>query len=193
VRVFAAFPLPHAVRAAITSAYAPARARQPHARWVDADGMHLTAHFFGELPPESVSAIVTAMESDRRSVAPIRARLGGPGQFPQTGHARVLWVGLDGGGEELAGFCRGYETLIAPLASSGGPAQAWLPDARGFTPHITVARAGREPLNDGWRNGLVLDLLDFLVEECVLFESILGAGGALYRPLAAIRFDGGTT
>ncbi|HEY9595643.1 MAG TPA: hypothetical protein VHE79_14285, partial [Spirochaetia bacterium] len=97
---------------------------------------------------------------------------------------------LQRGGEELAAFARRYEETIAPLSTLGGPAQAWLPDARGFTPHITVARAGREPLGDRWRDGLVVDPLDFEVEECVLFESILGRGGAEYHPLAAIRFDG---
>jgi hypothetical protein len=34
---------------------------------------------------------------------------------------------------------------------------------------------------------------EFLVTECVLFQSLLGAGGAQYVPLRTIQFEKGTT
>jgi 2'-5' RNA ligase len=191
MRVFAAFPLPTEVRTTIAEAFKSSRAREPHARWVNDTIMHLTVHFFGELPPEAVEGLKSVFDDASLRRPPIRARLGASGQFPQSGHARVLWVGLEAGGEELAEFSRRFEQRIAGLARLGGPPQAWLPDARGFTPHITVARAGRDTIHDMWAEGLELPHIDFIVDECVLFESLIGVGGSEYHALAAMRFTGG--
>jgi RNA 2',3'-cyclic 3'-phosphodiesterase len=191
MRVFAAFPLPAAARASIAEAFKESRSREPHARWVSSAIIHLTVHFFGELPAEAVQGLKAVFDDASLRRPPIPARLGAPGQFPGSGHARVLWVGLDAGGEEMAEFSHQFEQRIAPLSSLGGPPQAWLPDARGFTPHITVARAGRDTIHDGWDEGVSLPHTDFMVEECVLFESLIGVGGSEYHPLAALRFLGG--
>jgi 2'-5' RNA ligase len=191
MRVFAAFPLPAVARTAIADAFQEARGREPHARWVGSSIMHLTVHFFGELPAEAVQGLKAVFDDASLERPPIKARLGAPGQFPGSGHARVLWVGLDAGGEEMAEFAHQYEKRIAPLASLGGPPAAWLPDARSFTPHITVARAGRDTIHDGWAEGVNLPRTDFTVEECVLFQSLIGVGGSEYHPLAVMRFTRG--
>jgi hypothetical protein len=44
------------------------------------------------------------------------------------------------------------------------------------------------PLESGWDTGAAVQSLDFFVEECILFQSILGRGGAEYVPLARIAF-----
>ena len=134
MRVFAAFPLPAVARTTIAEAFKDSRAREPHARWVSNMIMHLTVHFFGELPVEAVEGLKAVFDDVSLRRPPIRARLGAPGQFPQSGRARVLWVGLDAGGDEMADFSHPFEQKIAPLSSLGGPPAAWLPVRAGLHP-----------------------------------------------------------
>ena len=82
----------------------------------------------------------------------------------------MLWVGLERGGEEMRSYWDLFEQAILPLG--------WAPDTRGFTPHVTVARAGSVPLDGSFMSSVAIPGLDFLVEECVLFQSILGRAGA---------------
>jgi RNA 2',3'-cyclic 3'-phosphodiesterase len=179
VRVFAAFPLPPAVASAIDGALVPLRQGYPRVRWVSVRGMHATVHFFGDISDDAVASLKSLFDEDGELRRPrIPARLGPLGQFPPRGSPRVIWAGLERGGEEMREYAELFEAKIAPLG--------WPPDPRGFTPHITVARAGGEVLEGGWEKGAILPPLDFFVDECVLFQSILGRAGAEYAPLARV-------
>jgi 2'-5' RNA ligase len=89
-------------------------------------------------------------------------------------------VGIDRGEEEMRSYGKLFEEKIAPLG--------FLPDARGFTPHVTIARSGSVLLESGWGAGIAIPPVDFLLQECVLFQSVLGRGGAEYVPLQRIAF-----
>ena len=76
-----------------------------------------------------------------------------------------------------------FEDTIAPLG--------FAPDPRGFTAHVTVARSGSLPLENGWGSTVAIPAEEFLVRECVLFQSVLGRDGATYVPLKRIAFGEG--
>jgi 2'-5' RNA ligase len=181
VRVFAALPLPPAVIAGLESSFSPSRQLYPRLRWTGIQGLHVTLHFFGELPDASVDTVRRVMEDPSLRGQPGPARLGKVGQFPARGSPRVIWVGFEKGQEEMGAYGRLFEEKIAPLG--------FVPDERGFTPHVTIARAGSVSLENGWGAATVVPSDDFFVQECVLFQSILGRGGAEYVPLARIPFE----
>jgi hypothetical protein len=54
-----------------------------------------------------------------------------------------------------------------------------------------VARASSAPLSAYWVQGVSVPAEEFLITECVLFQSLLGAGGARYFPLKTIPFEKG--
>jgi 2'-5' RNA ligase len=181
VRVFAALPLPAGAAAELAAALEPLRRLYPRIRWVPAQGLHATLHFFGEVPEENAAALQRLLgESRELRRECIPARLGRLGQFPPRGSPRVMWAGIDSGAEQLKDYWSTFEETIAPLG--------WSPDPRGFTPHVTVARAGTVALQSGWEAGVQFSAIEFLVEECVLFQSILGRAGAEYVPLTRIAF-----
>jgi 2'-5' RNA ligase len=182
VRVFAALPLPAAAAGLLDSALAPARRACPELRWVSPAGFHVTLHFFGEVAEEGVAALQHAFDDPDLRVPAIQIRLGGIGQFPERGNPRVLWVGLERGEADIRAYWDLFEKKVSPLG--------WTPDARGFSAHITIARAGRSAAAapDGH---LEMPRADFLMEECVLFQSILGRGGAEYVPLKKIALERG--
>lgn len=182
MRVFAALPLPPAVADPLDSALAPARLSNPGLRWVSPAGFHVTLHFFGEIPAPGVAALQQVFDDAELRVPAIPTRLGRIGQFPPRGNPRVLWVGLERGEAEIRAYWDLFEKKISPLG--------WTPDARGFSAHVTIARAGHSAA-PGLDADLEMPRIDFLIEECVLFQSILGRAGAHYVPLKKITLERG--
>jgi RNA 2',3'-cyclic 3'-phosphodiesterase len=183
VRVFSALPLPAPTIDHIVSSFSPTRQLYPRLRWVGAQGLHVTLHFFGEIPDASVETVKQALDHPSLRRPPIRARLGKVGRFPPGGSPRVIWVGIGQGEDEMRAYWKVFEERIAPLG--------YVADARGFNAHITVARAGSLALEDGWGSRINVPAEEFLVRECVLFQSILGRDGAVYVPLKRIAFQEG--
>jgi 2'-5' RNA ligase len=182
VRVFAALPLPQAASAALAAAVEPLRSAFPGIRWVNASGFHITLHFFGELETRQVDELRGALGLPGLHGPSIAARLGALGQFPPQGRPRVLWVSLERGADEARSCWERFERTVAPLG--------WQPDPRGFTPHITAGRAGREPPPFVDTAAFSAPALDFKFSEIVLFESVPGRGGAVYNPLERAALDG---
>ena len=192
MRIFAAFPLPPAAAAGIGTAFSAARQLAPRVRWVSTESMHLTLHFFGEVSEDGISAFAPVFDDPDLKVAPIPTILGEPGFFPSAGRPRVLWVGLRTGVEQMNAFWKLLTDKLEPLRKAGSPLSRWSPEARGFAPHVTVARAGSTPLSAEWTQGVSIPTGEFAVTECVLFQSLIGEGGARYVPLKTIAFTGGT-
>lgn len=192
MRVFAAFPLPTEVSAGICSAFSHSRTLAPKIRWVHAEGMHLTLHFFGEIPEGKIDGFSSLFDDPELQRPVIRARLGDLGFFPPGGSPRVLWVGLQEGAEEMHAFWRLFTEKIQPLRRADGPLCNWSPDGRGFFAHVTVARSGATPMSADLVREVQVPPGEFQIAECVLFRSLLGAGGAQYVPLKAIHFQKGT-
>ena len=183
MRVFAALPLPPAVASAAEDSLAPVRRLYPRLRWVPAKSLHVTLHFFGEVPDAEVAVLQQLFGGQELRRPVIAARLGRLAQFPPRGRPRVLWAGLENGGDAMKSYWDLLEKKLAPLGFTA--------DARGFSPHITVARAGSTPVEGGWDAGIKMPAADFFVDECVLFQSILGREGAEYVSLERIPFEGG--
>jgi 2'-5' RNA ligase len=100
-------------------------------RWVGRDLQHVTLAFFGEVPADRVPALTATLGSTLAEVE-VHLRLAGAGTFPVKGDPRVLWVGVDGDVEELAG--------LATAAAGAGRSVGIEVDRRAYRPHVTVGR-----------------------------------------------------
>jgi RNA 2',3'-cyclic 3'-phosphodiesterase len=145
--------------------------------WVRPELVHLTLKFLGDVDEGRVPDIVSAMEAAARESFEARGGLGGV--FPDRGAPRVVWVGLERGGEECAGC---FRCLDEGLARAG-----FAPESRPFRPHLTVARIKAADRGDDWL-GLLRDLdakwPEFTVERIVLWQSVLSASGPQYLRVA---------
>jgi 2'-5' RNA ligase len=144
---------------------------------------HLTLRFLGEIPPESAGAIAAAVEDAVREVEPFGVVYRSGGMFPDATRPRVAWIGLGEGAEALKQLAGRIDRALVPL---GFP-----PEARPFTPHVTVLRI-RGPADAQRARELVGALGDAplgrdRVEEVVLFESLLSPGGVAHIPRARLR------
>jgi len=200
IRVFAALPLPGEALARLERAAEELERRGRDFRVVRPEGMHVTLFFFGELEQERVSLLQRAMEAPAVGMPALEASLGGLGQFPPRGAARVLYCPVLRGGEEIAGLHRRLrEALLAAWESSPGQAgqsgaggrPPW-DDRRPFKPHVTVARSRRGGGAPGGLSGLE-EAFGFeqpaTLDRLVLYQSILKPGGAEYRPLKTVRLS----
>lgn len=183
MRVFAALPLPEAAVKELSSSVAPLRKEHPQLRWVSPSAYHLTLYFFGEVEGEALSSLRKAFALPGLRRSPISAKLGPLGQFPPAGNPRVVWVGLSEDQGSLQAYWELFQSAVSPLG--------WEPERRGFTPHVTLARSSGSRISPGWDSGVRLPESLFSIHELVLFQSILGRGGAEYVPLERVIFDGG--
>ena len=69
--------------------------------WVAPDNLHLTLRFLGEVTDDLAKQVERTLTLPFAS-PPFDLELGGLGTFPSAGKARVIWLGIAGGGDALA-------------------------------------------------------------------------------------------
>lgn len=174
MRLFVGIGLPESVSDRLASLCAGL----PGARWVDAEGMHVTLRFIGEVDEgqaEDVNEALAKIEAPAFDIA-----LAGVGTFGTGRKTRALWVGVEAP-PALARLQAKVETAV--VRGAGLP-----PEGRKFTPHVTLARFnGRvddarlqmfAAAHNLFRAG------PLKVAAFTLFLSELGRGGSVYTPLA---------
>jgi RNA 2',3'-cyclic 3'-phosphodiesterase len=184
MRLFIALELPEAVRAELAATQARLRAGTPPPplRWADPAGFHLTLQFLGEAPASLVAPLAEALAA--LPAPPLSLRLDGLGAFPNLRRPQVVWVGVAGDTAALAALRAEVLAATAPLGFGV--------EARDFRPHLTLGRAQRTA------HPLRLEALGTAIERAappaplswpggrpILFQSTLGAGGAVYTRLTS--------
>jgi RNA 2',3'-cyclic 3'-phosphodiesterase len=119
----------------LRAATARVRSLAPDARWVDLAGLHLTLSFLGDTEAERVPQLTAVLAAVALRHPPTDLQFGGAGTFGSRA-PRVLWAGVTG---DVAALVATQVDLAAALEPLG-----YVPEARAFTPHLTLARS-REP------------------------------------------------
>ncbi|MFT7581011.1 MAG: 2'-5' RNA ligase [Myxococcota bacterium] len=129
-RLFVAIDAPDHVKADLESL----QLGVPGARWLDADQMHLTLRFLGDID----GALRRDIEStlNRVRVPAFEIQLEGVGYFPPRGEIKTLWAGV-ARSEPLVQIRRWVDGQLTRLGVE--------PDRRKFVPHVTVARLTEPP------------------------------------------------
>ena len=165
-RLFFGVPVGAPLREALGAVSVVVAARA-HGRAVPVANLHATLAFLGTVPRERVAelcAIGDALRAPRCNVDLDRI-----GSFRG---ARVAWIGTAAIPAPLAAL---QADLGERLAHAG-----WTLDARPFNLHVTLARHCRVTLASD-----TVPALAWPITEVALFESIGGADGPRYEPLAA--------
>ncbi len=167
-RLFIGVPLSEDARAAI----ARALPKSLPSKLVAPDKWHFTLRFLGATMPQAREDLISAL-SEAKLGAPFRIRFGELGAFPNTSRARVLWLGVPQGGEQLS--------ALAAIAEAAARAAGFAPEGRRFTPHLTLSRMDPpQPVAALVGNARDLDVR-MTVESIIIYRSSLGAGPARYE------------
>jgi 2'-5' RNA ligase len=133
MRVFIALDIDDGIRERMQRFVEGVSGFASEARWVRPESMHVTLKFIGEQQEESVEEIKRALSPLKGESFEISFR--GFGFFPTAKSARVFWVGIEAG-SQLAKLAMAVDQAVSAL---GIPKED-----HAYSPHLTLARGGRE-------------------------------------------------
>jgi 2'-5' RNA ligase len=184
-RLFVALRPPPEIRTALTRLMAGIEG----ARWQSDNQLHLTLAFLGELDRHQADAAADALATVR--AAPFSLRLALPGSFDAAhpGRTGTLWIGVEGQDSRRPGPDPRPLSALAQSIRTALRRAGLAPDARKFTPHITLARFGpagapRDAIRPWLTHATPLPLA-WETTDFHLVESTLGHEGAHYAPIAS--------
>ena len=184
IRTFIAVKISPTTIARITAAIGDLKPKLPAVRWVAPENFHLTLKFLGEIETGQVDAIGNALEPAITPFPRCTINAKGLGVFPGLRQPKVLWVGFIG--DELTSLAARADAALSPL---GFPVEP-----RGYTPHLTIGRWRQSERRTGdlkqelahWRDH---DFGATLVDQVILFQSVLKPTGAVYSKLKVIELN----
>ena len=123
-RLFTALEIPEMLRTRLSLMRAPLNG----AKWVDAENMHITLRFAGDIDGRTADDFADLLAEV--SGGPFQVSIAGAGAFGGR-DPRVLWAGVETG-PELDALYRANERAARAAGLD--------PDPRDFRPHVTLAR-----------------------------------------------------
>lgn len=182
MRTFVAIELPPAAQRPLLALLNKAP-RHESVKWATPAQLHLTLKFLGEVPDTELPAVCAAAAEASAVLTPFTLQVSGLGVFPAPANPRVLWAGVTDAAKCCAQWVQNADPLFADLG--------YRPEARVFTPHVTLARsrstAGAHVLRDVLQTAPPPETEAWQVKEITVFESRLAPRGATYHPLARVR------
>lgn len=182
-RLFAAVPLPAAVRDLICEIQSDLAAAGWHYRWVQPDLAHITLKFYGDTSPkqrESLALNLANVATTHDSLTLTTAQLGA---FPNARRPRIAWLGLDGKLDDLADMAQ----AIDQASVNAGFKQ----ERRPFQAHITLGRLRERDDQPGdfarTISRITVPRVDVPIDYIQLIRSTLGSGGPTYSVIGEWR------
>jgi 2'-5' RNA ligase len=182
-RLFLAVTPPEAVRESLESLLGPRRDASTDVRWLPPENWHLTLAFLYEVDDARADNLGDLLAGVAARTAPFAVTVEGGGCFPHADAARVLWLGVAAGADEIGVLARRCRTAAARagIDVEGGR----------YRPHLTLGRHSRGAKVRGWLG--VLDsfpALAWQVDHFALYSSELNRGGSRYRELQRFELAG---
>ncbi|MEW6189455.1 MAG: RNA 2',3'-cyclic phosphodiesterase [Actinomycetota bacterium] len=184
LRLFIAVELPPDLQRKLSSVKNEMK-KVKDAKWVEPQNLHLTLKFLGNCSEEKVSTIIESVASCVKNAKPFAFKLNGLGCFPSNKRARVFWIGIKEGEEDLIKLQQFVEEALKPLG--------FKKEERAFHAHVTLARLRRP---QDMRLGIAsIETEEFStpfiqVKSITLFQSRLTPSGPIYSEIAKIPLKG---
>ena len=149
-------------------------------RWTRPENVHLTLKFLGDIRAEALDGIRDALEEACAQHASFDTALAELGAFPSARRARILWIGVGAGSDQLLSLVADVDGTLAPLGFER--------EKSPYVPHLTLGRVRGRPLNLDLPSGAEGNT--FRVGRVQLMESRLTAKGATYRIMGDFALGG---
>lgn len=149
-------------------------------RTSDAEKLHVTLKFLGDVKSAQIPAISRAVEQVCQPIEAFDVLLRGTGVFPHRRRPSVVWVGMENA-DALVQMATSLEDALKAL---GFPRER-----REFQPHLTVGRIRGRPPTDLFP---LLDLHETTefgtvpVTSVEVMQSELSPSGSIYTPLSSV-------
>jgi len=154
---------------------------KPLVRWVEAQNLHLTLKFLGDISPEARDQLNGALKVEIINQRSFNMSVAGLGMFPNPQRPRIIWIGLEAP-SALATLQHSVDSFATRMGYN--------PEERPFSAHLTIGRVGqsvtptdRMKISAAIKTMTVGNLGMFHVEAVCIFKSDLRPGGPVYTPL----------
>ncbi len=202
IRVFIALVLPPQAKEALTRTIcALTQEISTGVRWVDPSGIHLTLKFLGNIQPALTEQVFEAMtrasqindsgnkDSGSDDSGHFQLSLSQLGVFPNARRPRVLWAGIQGDLNVLAGL----QVRVEEAAGRIG----FAPELRPYRPHLTLGRVregvpptARLQIGKAVSEAKLEPSPPWLVDSLHLIRSDRRPEGATYTSLGSVPLGG---
>ncbi|MFC1962074.1 RNA 2',3'-cyclic phosphodiesterase [Chloroflexota bacterium] len=187
IRAFIAIELPERLKTALRRLQSQLKTGGHYpVKWVDPPSIHLTLKFLGNISSAQIDDITRTIVKSVAGISPFGLEVSGLGVFPNPRKVQVVWVELGGELDPLRRLQQRLESNLVELGFS--------PEARGFTPHLTLARVrNHASLQERLDLGQLIagtrfeDVVAFPVSSLTLMRSQLTPEGAIYRQINVIK------
>lgn len=180
MRVFLALPLSEESKTVLESINKNIKKLYSELKFVNAENMHMTLHFFGELPDHKVEQLKTVLENPLLKIPVIRVEYGSIGFFPSSGKPRVIYINIKEGGD----FISQYQNELESILGEAG----FKRDEKAFIPHMTLARNKYMYIDRFKLKELAVPDDKYFIDRLTLYESILHKNGPEYIALKTVLF-----
>ncbi|MCE2505228.1 MAG: RNA 2',3'-cyclic phosphodiesterase [Nitrosopumilaceae archaeon] len=148
------------------------------AKPVNAEQLHFTLQFLGEISEELVQKVIESLQTIKFTEFSINLK--GIGAFPKPKFPRVIWIGTDEkGGRNLIELADKVQNVLKPLG---------LVSDKPFKPHITIFRI-KKKIGDITKELNEKKVVDFGMQEISgikLKKSELTSSGPIYSDLEEV-------
>jgi 2'-5' RNA ligase len=184
IRTFIGIDVGKAIRGRLTALQETLARAGTDVKWVEADNLHVTLLFLGEVDERAVADVCRAVADCTQSHAPFTMSVEKAGCFPTPRRPRVIWVGVGDGVQQI---CALHDALEPPLLELG----CYRREERKYTPHITLGRVRTDRSGDtlatalarqaAWKGG------EIDVREVLVLSSDLTPKGPIYAVLSRCK------
>lgn len=182
IRAFLAIPLPREIKERIAEITERLRKILYGGRFVQADALHITLHFFEEIDEIEVEKIRRITEQVAAGTRPFNIILQGGGAFPNENKPRVMWVGVEQGEQEMKNL---FESIGRQLDKAKIPIEK-----RPFKGHLTLARFKIPyPIHEGLELIRKSEPIFFTADRLVFYKSDLKPSGPIYSVIDEFLFN----
>lgn len=164
-RAFIAAPLdqpnPQSTLAAAQEAMKDTPGWQPN----PPENLHLTLRFIGDLGPQEMTAVSTALQGIAAKAQPFAIRIAGRGVFEtENGTEAVAWLGIQGDTAPLHAF---HQRIDEEIRRQGHGYARYVP----YRPHVTTGRLATPYAAAVWRRVLMTPSEQFQIKRIALYAS----------------------
>ena len=179
MRLFVAVDLDDTVRKNIQDVESELASKHNNQNFVKAENLHFTLKFLGEVDEKDVTPIGKGILAAVEASAPFDLRVSGMGRFGSRKFARIVWVGVREGREEMARLSAALEKSLSKFRPAG----------KSTCPHITICRAkgNTAALMDDVEKLKARDFGVLKVGSIKQKSSELNTRGAVYKDIAEFR------
>ena len=181
MRAFIAIPLSQNIKGYLYDIQKQFKECSVYAKWVNAQNIHLTLKFLGEVKEEKVPFIRDAIKETAVNSSVLRVNFTNCGFFPNTRSPRVFFIATD---KEaiLQKIVYGLEEKLEPLGFKR---------EHRFKSHITLARL-KSKKNISCLRAISKEIIidkPFLVNSIILYKSTITQQGPIYEEIFSAEFS----